>query len=410
MNKYICILPWVHLHVAPDGETFPCGICTAPERKTGNYHNTPSLTALMNTPALKALRRQMLKGDRPETCEKCWHIEEADPRATSMRKYYTLYKLRPFLGLIRETRSDGFIEAPKILSLDVRFSNVCNFKCRMCNPKQSSSLAKEWQKLNLLTHEAQLVTYSSRNKEVIEDILANLDYLTYLEFAGGECLIQEEHYILLEKLIERERTDIELVYSTNLSTLRFRQWHATELWNQFESVDLRVSLDHIGEKGEYIRDGLRWDRFTSNLKVLRRDCPHVKLGLNCVVSIFNILTLNDFINGIKQLVQLTEVPLERLRLSVLHWPFEQSIVNLPAPFKRVAMQKGNELDLPPGLRSSLDGVYRFMMHTPDNPERLAQFFSSCFCFDESRGQALFERFPELLPAYESSDYSATNRS
>lgn len=395
MNKYLCILPWIHLHIAPDGDVFPCCISTDGRRRTGNYHQQPSLVGQLNSPPMKALRLQMLLGERPEVCATCWNLEEANPAVMSMRKFYTLVKFKGLLGLFKQTGDDGELAIPRLFSVDARFSNVCNFKCRMCNAKQSHLIAKE----EAGPEQTPTVAKSSPGLMLVDDIMGNLDTLAQIEFAGGECLLQSEHYQLLEQLIAAGRTSLLLNYSSNLSTLRFRHWRIDELWQKFSNVVVRVSVDHIGERAEYIRHGLCWKTFNDNLELLSVRCPHVLLGINCVVSIFNIYTLANLLREFAQLPYFADHGLGSLRLTLLQTPSEMAIDNIPDDDKRYLSEQLRSVASTLGLAGSINEVVDHMNSGKENHQQLRLFFKRQKALDQKRGKNLLLTFPELGDLY-----------
>ena len=112
-------------------------------------------------------------------------------------------------------------------------------------------------------------------------------------FAGGEPLITEEHYILLEEMIRQNRHDIDLRYNTNLSNLKFKDKDLLQLWKHFDKVSLSVSIDHFGKRAEYIRKGTVWEKELENLKKVR-ELDYIQFNINTVISVFNYLTIDEF--------------------------------------------------------------------------------------------------------------------
>jgi MoaA/NifB/PqqE/SkfB family radical SAM enzyme len=113
-------------------------------------------------------------------------------------------------------------------------------------------------------------------------------------FAGGEPLITEEHYILLEEMIKQGRTDIKLSYNTNLSNLKFKDKDLLALWKNFDNpIYISASIDHYGERAEYIRSGTDWGKVEANFKKAKKT-PYINLQMNTVLSVFNYLTIYEF--------------------------------------------------------------------------------------------------------------------
>ena len=95
------------------------------------------------------------------------------------------------------------------------------------------------------------------------------DKVEYIHFAGGEPLITDEHYKVLEKLIERGRTDITIRYSTNFNQLKYKKYDVIEMWKHFKHIQLMTSLDDYGDRYNYIRNGGEWNNVIENYKKLK---------------------------------------------------------------------------------------------------------------------------------------------
>ncbi len=121
----------------------------------------------------------------------------------------------------------------------------------------------------------------SQNSQNIEEIY----------FAGGEPLLIDEHYQLLEWLIQKNKTNVVLSYNTNLSKLEYKNWKILELWKNFKYVYVSPSVDHFGEKAELIRKGTNWTQIEENLNLVLRE-KNIRVRPTITVSALNIL---DFV-------------------------------------------------------------------------------------------------------------------
>ena len=114
----------------------------------------------------------------------------------------------------------GYLSNFKMRYFDLRFTNICNFKCRTCN----SAFSSQWEFENLKRKLPNARVFDKNNKpEFLKEILDHVPYMETAYFAGGEPLITEEHYILLEEMIRLGKTDIQLSYNSNASNLKFKQ-------------------------------------------------------------------------------------------------------------------------------------------------------------------------------------------
>ena len=107
----------------------------------------------------------------------------------------------------------------------------------------------------------------SIDEENYQKLLLTLNTVNNLFFAGGEPLIQDKHYEILQYCIDNNLAkDIDLVYNTNFSKLKYKKWNVLELWKHFKRVACGTSLDDFKERGEYQRTNIKWDDVIANRK------------------------------------------------------------------------------------------------------------------------------------------------
>ena len=285
ISKVFCLAPWTHIHTTPIGTAYPC--CIA-KHSVGNSLNN-SLADIVNSPDMKQLRVDMLNDVANPTCDTC-HLHQQKGIRSSRDDYLRKYR-KDFDELISNTKEDGHLENFKMRYFDIRFNNICNFKCRTCNAAFSS----QWEQEDLKRKLPYARIYPKNNAPgLINEIVEHIPHMEHAYFAGGEPLITEEHYVMLEEMIRQNRTDIILSYNTNLSNLKFKNKDIIDLWSKFKNpIEIWASVDHYGARAEYIRHGTDWADIETNL-VKVKNIPNIRLSLNTVVSIFNYVTLNEF--------------------------------------------------------------------------------------------------------------------
>ena len=284
-SKVFCMSPWVHVHTSPTGTASAC--CIA--KTTIGDSKSHTLEQLINSPGMKQLRLDMLNEKVNPTCVACYSHEASGVR--SSRDQYDHRFSKHFDEVIANTKEDGHLDNFKMRYFDIRFNNICNFKCRTCNAEFST----QWEQEDIKRKLPYARIYPKNNSpRLLGEIMEHIPYMEYAYFAGGEPLITEEHYIMLEEMIKQGRTDIALVYNSNASNLKFKSKDIIQLWNQFSKpIEFSASIDHVGERAEYIRSGTNWGEIESNLITLK-SLPNVHLLLNTVNSVFNYLTLREF--------------------------------------------------------------------------------------------------------------------
>lgn len=289
-SKTFCVLPWIHVHAGPVGAAAPCCISKSTSTIDGvGNAKTDNLLQLVNSEKMNKLRLDMLNGNKNEECRAC-HDQEKQGiksfRITSNEEY------SKHIGSILDiTNKDGSVKDFKLRYFDIRFNNICNFKCRTCGQEFSS----QWEQENIKNNVsyAQIIPKNT-NTRLLNDVVDQIDNLEMAYFAGGEPLISEEHYILLEEMIRKGKTNIHLRYNTNLSNLKFKDKDLLKLWQNFTNrIDIYASIDHYGDRAEYIRHGTDWQLIENNFNLIK-NVPYISLQMNVVYSIYNTLTFYDF--------------------------------------------------------------------------------------------------------------------
>lgn len=292
-SKVFCMFPWLHLNVTPKGDIYPC--CS--NNYTTPFGNTKEITLkqAFNSPEMKQLRLDMLNERPNKICDFCYKHEEAGPH--SFRNYSKEQFANHFDELVPTTQEDGTVEDFKMHYFDIRFSNICNFKCRTCGSEFSSQWAAEMQKNYDPKHPIVIHADDGKGK-LLEEVLTHIEHIDLAYFAGGEPLITDEHYVMLEEMIRMKRTDITLRYNTNASNIKYKNHDVLDLWKHFKRIELSCSIDHFGERAEYLRKGTDWAKVESNLLTFR-DLNFVIFQMNTVFSLYNYLTIGEFYQYLK---------------------------------------------------------------------------------------------------------------
>jgi sulfatase maturation enzyme AslB (radical SAM superfamily) len=180
---------------------------------------------------------------------------------------------------------------------DIRFSNLCNLKCRSCGHIFSSSWYQDQAKLaggDWAKHNRVLNIAGRSETDMWEQLLPHLDYVEQIYFAGGEPLMMEEHYLILEELERRGRFDVRLIYNTNFTQIKLKDRTVFDYWRKFNSVAVGASLDAMGPRAEYIRKGTDWAVVEENRRQMMQTCPAVDFYISPTLSIMNAWHLPDF--------------------------------------------------------------------------------------------------------------------
>ncbi|MBI3519106.1 MAG: twitch domain-containing radical SAM protein [Bacteroidetes bacterium] len=320
-----CIMPWVHFHVTQYGTVTPC--CQAPwqqEHSFGNI-NESSIEEIWTNEKINLFRQNLKTGKGDKRCEQCYLKEKQG--YTSLRQ----------VANKKYSHFNNIIDKPDSMPVyfDIRFSNTCNLKCRICGPWSSSSWHSDALKLGIIDENAKPLTYAFKNTNAFfEELFPLLNTAEEFYFAGGEPLVMQEHYDILEELIKQGRTNIQLTYNTNFSSFRYKNYHIFELWKQFKNINISASLDASGLRGELLRKNIDWETVIENRKLLKKELPHIEFTVSATLNAYNLMHLPDFH---KEWVNLKLINVEDFIPTLLMNPKELNISNLPINYKQKAI-------------------------------------------------------------------------
>lgn len=305
-------MPWIHLHVSQNGRVSPC--CNN-NRYLGNVQEN-AITEIWNGKKFEEVREQFATNIPDKRCSHCYNIEASGKE--SMRQISN-QKYKNELNRVK-------LNNPEPIYLDIRFSNICNFKCKTCWHGNSSAWFEEGSKRN--ASDERIIKAFTNN---FDELLSYLDDVQEIYFAGGEPLIMEEHYQILEELEKRSLFDVELRYNTNFSNLHFKDKSILEIWKKFKTVHVSASIDATGNLGEEIREGFNWNQFITNRKQMLEVSPSVYFEIAPTISTLNIFNLPELH---QELVNQKLIDINNIYLNFLERPIEYNLKSLNTEQKR----------------------------------------------------------------------------
>lgn len=241
-----------------------------------------SVEEIWNNDTMQMVRRQVLCSERPKVCQPCFDLE--DQGVESLRQ-------RHINGIIPEARINLYPDTLlqevmpfKFPTLEIKLNNLCNLKCRMCNPLDSTSW-QDWDQVKpfyekennyLVPTVAKLVRKPGQYIGPFDDtdkwwgsFEKLLPYFKRVEFAGGEPLMDPQHYKILD-LLKPYGKNIELKYATNGTTLGLKGGRTiNDYWPHFRSIAVNVSIDGIHSVYEHIRSNSSFSTVEENVKIFK---------------------------------------------------------------------------------------------------------------------------------------------
>ena len=304
-DKFFCPAPWSHLYYQMNSPS-PCHIIR-------NNQLNMTVEEYHNSDWLKEIKTDMVEGRVPKACSNCKAKEDLGLKSTrgAMWKYYGIGPEPEYENMWFYNKFD--VDTPShIRRLELRFSNLCNMKCRMCDETSSSEWALEKKKYNLAPSIVNNIdglqdTNSSHVIRITEDkidALKNVELLTHLVrvcFTGGEPLLIKEYYDYMDFLIDsglNKQTDIELFTNCSVYNPLF-----VDRLNKFKHVELTMSLDGVGKTAEYIRHGMPWSTIQKNVLKFNSLPKPIKIYVNVAISAYTLLDVSSLAKFLMELYE-----------------------------------------------------------------------------------------------------------
>ena len=318
----MCMAPWTHTYLSPQTERRLCCASREPAQNFEQYIDTASGTGRYipitldehwNSEHMKSVRRRMMAGETLPECEVC---NNKLLNTDVYRSYFNQLFGHKQQEIWQTTDADGFTTM-KPVSWDYRFSNLCNFKCRMCGDMLSSSWESEQRQHNMIDWS------NSKNNWMIPAVRGEISQFqdTQIEaefseaveehrveevyWVGGEPLMYEQHWRYMRRIIELgDGKNVYARYNTNLSRVDYRGINLyRDVLAHLRDWQICASLDGTGPTGEYIRTGLDYGAWRLNFEQGLKYATHPRqmridftLTLPGLFEVVNIQKLADELN------------------------------------------------------------------------------------------------------------------
>jgi sulfatase maturation enzyme AslB (radical SAM superfamily) len=342
-----CVMPFGHLFLSEEGKSFPC--CYALETGAVNRDESGEPIAVRsgsdierawNSVSQRQIRKQMLDGEKPAACRRCFELESHGMR--SLREVNNQGFLQDTLTTLESVQPNGSMP-PKFFSVDLRLGNLCNLRCQMCSPVSSLKLAEDFHRIYPEAKEnfaAKAKINWHKDAALLAEIFRQADFLKEAHFAGGEPFLIPEVALAVEALAKRvDAREITLSFNTNCTVLPEK---FLRLFPRFKGVRLIISIDGLNEVNDYIRYPSKFLEIEKNLKLLHSNREAWNLSLvafNITVQTHNLFQIPELVNYLAaNYPAFLPFPV----LGALNVPECLSIKVLPANVKAAARAKISE--------------------------------------------------------------------
>ena len=410
-SQTFCMHPFTGLATREDGAVKVC--CRS--HPIGFIQNN-TLEEIWNNDSMQRIRRQVLSGERPSECAPCFNLE--DQGVESLRQ-------RHIKGEIPEARINLYpntllqeIMPFEFPTMEIKMNNLCNLKCRMCNPMDSTAW-NDWSEVerhykkedNYLVQK--IIDLNLQKKPFLDSFVDTdnwwasfeklLPYFRRVEFAGGEPLMDPTHYKILDMLAPYGG-NIEIKYATNLTMLGKNNRTIWQYWPKFKSVAVNVSIDGIGDSYEYVRGNASWAELVNNIKQIQTISNISRIVGAVAVQVSNILILDKMIKYFLDDIGIA------FYTNMVNYPNVLSAQCLPAELKEIAIErlKVSKLEVPtykyvkenPILLNitlgQIDGVINYL-NSNDQSDKWAESVEFNRKLDVTRNQSFTDATPEFKP-------------
>lgn len=366
MADTFCKAPWSNISIDPDGSVLPC--C-----RIENYHyqadnlQDMSLAQAWNGPAIRKVRKQFLDGEIPIACiNPCFKVEEA-----GMESY-------------RQVRNSWDIDivpsvwSPPPVFFDLKTTNVCNLKCRMCCSINSSLIAKEEGDDNTWWTTEKLLVPENR-----ETFISWIDKMMHIGIAGGEPFVNPETKKILDAIIKSGRAK-KIEYGMNTNGMFWIQSFIDQIV-QFKRARISISIDDLYQRNEYSRANSVWDTIARNLKKyvnLRDTHDHIKINSYATVNNYSIWYLEEYFQYFENINVLAEY-------QPLIGPFHMNISYLSADIKDQILNKYQNTN-----NKNIKDLMKFMMTQSEQ-----DFTNKFIAYNKQKDKVRNENFKDVFPEW-----------
>jgi len=345
-NKFFCYFPFVHANIRAN-KNRQVAPCWRSDEILGNLDDN-TLEEIWNGEAYTQLRQKFLDGKKPDGCARCWKLEENnETKNLSLRSWY----------LEHYAKYADNIKDPQLKSIELRFSNLCNYSCLHCGSQHSTSWNNKLKKYKGLekfqsvnNRDPRIITQSE-----IDSMIPLFATVDEIRITGGEPLTDPVFYYFLESVPLEVAKNIELLVVSNLSTLKYEEKDAMPLFEKFKEVKLRASVDADEETYSYFRSGGDIETVKENIARIQSYNNNVSISGVCAVNILNITRIENIVKFHEDRNMFFKV------MFVQERPHHLDIRNLPTQIKNEI----NKID-----------ITKFNSHNQKEVQRMLDFMNS----------------------------------
>jgi sulfatase maturation enzyme AslB (radical SAM superfamily) len=415
-SKTFCMHPFTGLATREDGAVKIC--CRS---QPIGWIQDDTLENIWNDYQMRDVRKKVLCGERPEVCKPCFDLEDQGVESLRQRHIKNAIpesRINLYPNAL-DTLRDDYTMPFEFPTMEIKLNNLCNLKCRMCNPLDSTSW-NDWDEIRsfyekegnylvktvdrLITKPGKYIGPFDDTDKWWDSFEKLLPYFKRVEFAGGEPLMDPQHYKILD-MLKPYGKNIEIKYATNGTTLGIKGGRTVhDYWPYFKSVAVNVSIDGIHDVYNYIRGNGDFNQVEANIREIQK-IPNVSR----VVGAFTAQAGN-----ILQAAECIDYFLNELGIVFyshrVSYPNVLSAQVLPQELKEIAIERLEAVDrtlwafdivgkypiLEKITKQQIQDNINFLK-AKDESYRWKEFLEFNFTLDKTRSQSLLDIIPEFKP-------------
>lgn len=343
ISPSFCAAKWYNATVwLSNGRTASCHHPIAHNVSKQEVETNPS--ALHNTEHKKQMRKLMLEGERPAECSYCWRVEDnGDKDIHSDRIYKSLIYTDKEIESLRNSDYNKDVD-PK--TLEISFDNLCNLSCTYCNQEFSSTWMNDikidgpYKDLNTPGGR----TYTHTNSDLLAKNEENIfikkffewyddslkDSLQELRVTGGEPSRSPHFWKFVEKI---KNPKFAFAVNSNLIMDHDRLDKLIECSNKFNKFDLYTSCESYGRHAEFVRHGLDYDLWRSNLLRFSKEANYNSINIMMTISALSVWTIVEFMEDVVAMRKEVGSNIFFMSFNILRFPSFQSVNTIPKQHK-----------------------------------------------------------------------------
>ena len=417
-SKTFCVYPWLEQTIQPTGKVSFCCVGKhggSVDKADGSPFaaGADKLTDAWNSDFMRDMRQKMVAGEKHPKCSTCYYQESIGKKSyRQMHNEEWMNKIpREIMSRVEESRANDFkLNTPPVY-LDLRLGNVCNLKCRMCNPFNSSKIYGEtvkmykqnpefrnfWEEENGPNPPAPTPRWFE-DEGFWDEVIASIPHLKKVYLTGGEPTLIENNYRFLNECVRQGYAkNIFLMFNINCTNVQDR---FLDLIKHFKFVLINVSLDGYNQVNEYIRSSSNWELVENNFKRLLASPGNVQIGVTPVVQSYNVLDITDLTGFVEYCHKETG---RNINVDFLYClsPKYLAASNLPRRIRLKAAERLREFrkhsvlyETQFYMKNSVDSCITMLEQEDDgDPRMVERFLLYTRMLDRERDQ----RMPEVLP-------------